>query len=202
MRRSVERLLNANGFATDGHSSADPFSAVPTSVRSAASSSISSWVDVWRRAMAPPQASGINLSMIFITAVEDEVLELEVVKAGCVAYLHKPFPGELLISAVRRRRTIDCIMSGIPNCEPASPKDNCQRSNFRSQTVHQLSSDDNTIAVEDMFRRTAGTYSAAFRVPSGCPSGRRSMKWLSLWQLTLIGAFHTALSLLVETAFA
>ncbi|RVG00388.1 response regulator [Sinorhizobium meliloti] len=37
------------------------------------------------------RAFGINLSVIFITAVEDEGLELEAVKAGCVAFLHKPF---------------------------------------------------------------------------------------------------------------
>lgn len=41
-----------------------------------------SGVELWHRL----KASGINLSVIFITAVEDEVLELEVVKAGWVAY--------------------------------------------------------------------------------------------------------------------
>ncbi|MQX45770.1 response regulator [Sinorhizobium medicae] len=48
------------------------------------------------------RAFGINLPVIFITAVEDEGLELEAVKAGCVAFLHKPFPAFILISAVNR----------------------------------------------------------------------------------------------------
>ncbi|KSV68199.1 hypothetical protein N183_31610 [Sinorhizobium sp. Sb3] len=106
MRRSVERLLNANGFATEGHSSAEAF------LSRANASRIGcvvldihlggmSGVELWHRL----KASGVNLSVIFITAVEDEALELEAVKSGCVAYLHKPFPAELLISAVNRALT-------------------------------------------------------------------------------------------------
>ncbi|NRP75355.1 Transcriptional regulatory protein FixJ [Ensifer psoraleae] len=107
MRRSVERLLNANGFATEGHSSAEAF------LSRADASRIGcvvldihlggmSGVELWQRL----KASGVNLSVIFITAVEDEALELEAVKAGCVAYLHKPFPAELLVSAVNRALTV------------------------------------------------------------------------------------------------
>lgn len=106
VRRSVERLLNANGFATEGHSSAEAFlgranaSGIGCLVLDIHLGGMSG-IELWHRL----KASGINLSVIFITAVEDEALELEAVKAGCVAYLHKPFPAELLIRAVNRALT-------------------------------------------------------------------------------------------------
>jgi FixJ family two-component response regulator len=44
--------------------------------------------------------SGQALPVIFITAVESEVTQKAALEAGCVAYLHKPFPSGLLIEAV------------------------------------------------------------------------------------------------------
>ncbi|MDE3813078.1 response regulator [Sinorhizobium meliloti] len=103
MRRSVERLLKVNGFVAEGHSSAEAF------LNSADVSQIGcvvldihlggmSGIALWHRL----RDTGTNLSIIFITAVEDEALEREALKAGCVAYLHKPFPADLLIGAVKR----------------------------------------------------------------------------------------------------
>ncbi|UIJ91194.1 response regulator (plasmid) [Sinorhizobium meliloti] len=103
VRRSVERLLTVNGFATEGYSSAEAF------LSRANVSQIGcvvldmhlggkSGIELLHRL----RAFGINLSVIFITAVEDERLELEAVKAGCVAFLHKPFPAFMLISAVNK----------------------------------------------------------------------------------------------------
>ena len=40
--------------------------------------------------------------VIFVTAVDDQTLEREAMRAGCVAFLHKPFPAESLIGAVRK----------------------------------------------------------------------------------------------------
>jgi FixJ family two-component response regulator len=101
MRRSVERLLKVNGFVAEGHSSAEAF------LSSADVSQIGcvvldihlggmSGIALWRCL----RESRIDLSIIFITAVEDEALEREALKAGCVAYLHKPFSADLLIDAV------------------------------------------------------------------------------------------------------
>lgn len=106
MRRSVERLLNANGFATEGYASAEAFfnrgdaSRIGCLVLDIHLGGMSG-VELWHRL----KASGTALSVIFITAVEDEALEREVLKAGCVAYLHKPFPAEFLISAVNKALT-------------------------------------------------------------------------------------------------
>ncbi len=45
--------------------------------------------------------SGHALPVIFITAVESEATRKSALEAGCVAYLHKPFPSGLLIDAVK-----------------------------------------------------------------------------------------------------
>jgi FixJ family two-component response regulator len=101
MRRSVQRLLNAHGFLTEEYSSAEAFLS-----RDAASKieclvldvdlGGTSGIELQRRL----RDSGSKLTVIFITAVEDDALELEATQAGCVAYLHKPFPGASLINAI------------------------------------------------------------------------------------------------------
>lgn len=78
MRRSVQRLLNAHGYVTEEYSSALCHSELQRRLR----------------------ASGSKLPVIFITALEDGALEAEVTQAGCVAYLRKPFPANLLINAI------------------------------------------------------------------------------------------------------
>ena len=101
MLRSVERLLNANSFPTEGYPSAETFLA------HADSKSLGcmvfdiqlggmSGVELWQQL----RESGIVLPVIFITALEDDTLERAAVEAGCVAYLRKPFPAKTLIAAV------------------------------------------------------------------------------------------------------
>jgi FixJ family two-component response regulator len=103
MRRSIERLLNVHGFPTEGYSSAETFLG-----RDAASKIGCIVLDIHLDGMSGIElrrllkASGSKLSVIFITAVDDTALEVEAVRAGCVAYLHKPFPAALLISAVNK----------------------------------------------------------------------------------------------------
>jgi FixJ family two-component response regulator len=46
--------------------------------------------------------AGSSLPVIFITAVDDAALERQGAKAGCVAYLHKPFSAALFIGAVNK----------------------------------------------------------------------------------------------------
>lgn len=101
MLRSVERLLNANGFLTEGYSSAEAFLRhAPTSVIRCIVLDIHlggmSGIELWRHL----KHAGISLPVIFITAVDNEILEREAVNAGCIAYLHKPFPAESLVAAV------------------------------------------------------------------------------------------------------
>jgi FixJ family two-component response regulator len=98
MRRSVERLLKVNGFVAEGHSSAEAFLSQIGCVVLDIHLGGMSGIALWHRL----KDTGTDLSIIFITAVEDEALEREALKAGCVAYLHKPFPADLLIGAVNR----------------------------------------------------------------------------------------------------
>ncbi|WP_455274572.1 response regulator [Rhizobium herbae] len=101
MLRSVERLLNANGFSTKGHSSAEAFLANADLTRLGClvldiQLGGISGVELWQHL----KQSGVDLPVIFITALEDETLEQAAIDAGCVAYLRKPFPAKSLITAV------------------------------------------------------------------------------------------------------
>ena len=103
MRRGIERLLNAHGLETKGFDSAEAF------LDQLASSQADclvldihlegmSGIDLRRRLTA----SGSKLPVIFITAINDERQEQECINAGCVAYLRKPFPAELLLDAIKK----------------------------------------------------------------------------------------------------
>jgi FixJ family two-component response regulator len=103
MRKSIERLLNTHGFATEGYSSAETFLS-----RDAAGQIDCIVLDIHFDGMSGVElryhlkASGSKVPVIFITAVDDDALERKVLQAGCVAYLHKPFPTALLISAITK----------------------------------------------------------------------------------------------------
>jgi FixJ family two-component response regulator len=101
MRRSIERLLNAHGYKTEGYDSAERF------LESGSSASIGCLVlDIHLANMTGIQMrhrlreSGSSLPVIFITAVDDDLLEAQAFESGCMAYLHKPFAAKLLLSAV------------------------------------------------------------------------------------------------------
>ena len=94
-------MLNAHGFMTEEYSSAEAF------LSRGASSKIECLVlDVDLGGMSGIELqrqlrdSGSKLPVIFITALEDGALEAEAARAGGIAYLHKPFPGALLINAI------------------------------------------------------------------------------------------------------
>jgi FixJ family two-component response regulator len=103
MRKSIERLLNAYGYRTDTYASAESFLA-----RKSKSNLGCIVLDVHLGGMSGIQLRralnelNSSLAVIFVTAVDDEALELEAVRAGCVAYLHKPFPAASLIDAVEK----------------------------------------------------------------------------------------------------
>jgi len=99
MRTGLERLLQAHGFATEVFPSAEAF-------LGAASAADCLVLDIHlggmggfelRRRLA---GSGSTLPVIFMTAFDDDSTRSEAAKAGCVAYLRKPFVGQLLIDAI------------------------------------------------------------------------------------------------------
>ena len=101
MRRGLERLLNAHGFAVEEFSSAEIFLARNPDSRVACVV-----LDIHLPGMSGLElrrrltAAGSPLPVIFITEIDDDAVKIAVVQLGCVAFLRKPFPAELLIDAV------------------------------------------------------------------------------------------------------
>ena len=103
MLKGVERLLNAHGFGTAVFTSAEDFldrgdqskvSCLVLDVNLGGMSGIE-----LRREL---QASGSELPVVFVTGVADEAARAAALREGCIAFLHKPFPGNLLIEAIER----------------------------------------------------------------------------------------------------
>jgi FixJ family two-component response regulator len=103
MLKGVERLLTAKGFNTAVFTSAEAFLASP--VRHGAACFL---LDIHLGGMSGIElrgrlaASGCTVPVIFMTAFDDEATHREALAAGCIAYLHKPFPAHLLIGAIDR----------------------------------------------------------------------------------------------------
>jgi FixJ family two-component response regulator len=103
MLKGVERLLNAHGFGTAVFTSAEDFldrgdqgkvSCLVLDINLGGMSGIE-----LRREL---RASGSSLPVVFLTGVDDDVTRATAVREGCVAFLCKPFSGNLLIEAVER----------------------------------------------------------------------------------------------------
>jgi FixJ family two-component response regulator len=45
-------------------------------------------------------ATGFKVPIIFMTAFDDEKIRAQATALGCVAYLRKPFPADLLVEAI------------------------------------------------------------------------------------------------------
>lgn len=105
MRTSIERLLQAQGYATVAFSSAEEF------LRSGAVDGVIGLVlDIHlggisgielRRRLA---AAGSTTPVVFITAFDDEKTRQAALAAGCVDYLRKPFDAGRLMGALERER--------------------------------------------------------------------------------------------------
>jgi FixJ family two-component response regulator len=101
MRKGLQRVLNVHGFDTEVFPSAEAFLAA-----NAKTEAVCLILDIHLGGMSGIElrrrlsASDCKLPIIFITAVDDDVIEREAMETGCVAYLHKPFPANLLIGAI------------------------------------------------------------------------------------------------------
>jgi FixJ family two-component response regulator len=101
--KGIELLLHAYGFATEVYTSAEAF--LDRADQSKATCAIVdihlggiSGIELKRRLTA----CGSNLSVIFMTAADDAETQRQAMAAGCIAYLRKPFPANLLIDAITR----------------------------------------------------------------------------------------------------
>jgi FixJ family two-component response regulator len=103
MLKGVERLLNAHGFGTAVFTSAEDFlgrgdqstfSCLVLDVNLGGMSGIE-----LRREL---RASGSSLPVVFLTGIDDDVTRATAQREGCIAFLRKPFSGNLLIEAIER----------------------------------------------------------------------------------------------------
>lgn len=101
--KGIQNLVEAHGFVTEGFGSAqefldrgatNQFDCLLLDIRLGGMSGIE-----LRRQL---KASGSTLPVIFMTALSDEAVRLQALKAGCIAFLRKPFPSQLLIDAIEK----------------------------------------------------------------------------------------------------
>lgn len=106
MRRSIERLLQASGYATAAFANAEEF--VQSAVADSAMGLVldihlggMSGIELRRRL----KAARSQLPVVFITAHDDEALRAEAIALGCADYLQKPFEAARLTHALERGRS-------------------------------------------------------------------------------------------------
>jgi FixJ family two-component response regulator len=103
MLRATKDLLDAHGFLTAIFPSAEEFLASKL-VREADCLLLDihlpgmSGIELHRQM----KASRSDVPVIFMTALDDEVIRRQAVETGCVAYLRKPFPARQLFDAIEK----------------------------------------------------------------------------------------------------
>jgi FixJ family two-component response regulator len=103
MLNAAESLLDAQGFATMVFASAEEFLD-----RGAATQVDCLLLDIHLGGLSGIELqhrlkdSGSTLPVIFMTALDDEAMRERAIKAGCVAFLRKPFQARQLIDAIKK----------------------------------------------------------------------------------------------------
>ena len=103
MLNAAESLLDAQGFATMVFASAEEFLD-----RGAATQVDCLLLDIHLGGVSGIELrqrlkdSGSMLPVIFMTALDDEAMRGQALKAGCVAFLRKPFQARQLIDAIKK----------------------------------------------------------------------------------------------------
>ena len=101
MLSAADNLLGAHGFATLKFLSAEEFLG-----SAAATQADCLLLDIHLSGLSGIElrhklkSSHPGLPVIFMTALDDEAVGQQAVRAGCVTFLHKPFPAHQLIKAI------------------------------------------------------------------------------------------------------
>jgi len=101
MLSAAESLLDAHGFTTIKFSSAEEFLGDRRATRAdclLVDIHLESGIELRRQL----KVSHPELPVIFMTALDDEAVRCQALEAGCVTFLHKPFPAHQLIEAIKR----------------------------------------------------------------------------------------------------
>jgi FixJ family two-component response regulator len=103
MLNAAENLLDAHGFTTMKFPSAEEFLGSGEATRADCL-----LVDIHLGGVSGIElrrqlkVSHPELPVIFMTALDDEAVRCQALEAGCVTFLHKPFPAHQLIEAIKR----------------------------------------------------------------------------------------------------
>ena len=103
MLNAAETLLDAQGFATMVFASAEEFLD-----RGAATQVDCLLLDIHLGGLSGIELRhrlkdfGSKLPVIFMTALDDEAMVEQALKAGCVAFLRKPFQARQLVEAIKK----------------------------------------------------------------------------------------------------
>jgi len=106
MRTSVARVLHASGYACETYESAEEYLD-----RLAASKANSVLIDIHLGGLSGIELckrlteSSRVLNVILMTGIDIEANEEKAIKAGCSAYLHKPFSAHSLIDAIEKQKS-------------------------------------------------------------------------------------------------
>jgi len=103
VQTALKRLLSASGFKTETFNSGEAFldgycAAKPACVVLDINLGGISGIETRRRLTA----NGVDLPVIFMSAIDNATTRTEATASGCVAFLQKPFPGNALIDSIRR----------------------------------------------------------------------------------------------------
>jgi FixJ family two-component response regulator len=103
MLRGLARLLTSCGFEPAAYASAEAFwecDVVSKAICAVLDIHLSgmSGIELRRRL----KEAHSTLPVIFMTADDDDLTRMAATAAGCVAYLRKPFPAQMLLDAIKR----------------------------------------------------------------------------------------------------
>jgi len=103
MLNAAESLLDAHGFTTMKFPSAEEFLGSGEATRADCllldiHLDGASGIELRRQL----KVSNPGLPVIFMTALDDDAVRRRALEAGCVTFLHKPFPAHELIEAIKR----------------------------------------------------------------------------------------------------
>jgi FixJ family two-component response regulator len=116
VRKALARLLSAFGYRVESFASAEEFlSAAPTSKATCLIVDFNlgdvSGLELARRL----SKAGFDFPIIFVTGSADDTVRTQCMEFGCVAFLHKPFPEDQLMQAIRKAQsTLQCDGAGAP----------------------------------------------------------------------------------------
>ena len=111
VRKALARLLSAFGYRVESFASAEEFlSAAPTSKATCLIVDFNlgdvSGLELARRL----SKAGFDFPIIFVTGSADHTVQMQCMEFGCAAFLHKPFPEDRLMQAIKEatQSTLQC----------------------------------------------------------------------------------------------